>query len=511
MSLTPRKTLNDDYIQGLNCAICGNPNLTITHVEKYPDFVSCDRCGAAFVVENEGSWVMYGQIPAEYPETRSFALRQWTWLDAVAQRAADEREMRSPPPSTMEKTPEEIKETIPPSTQATPPNQQEIPSEGVRRPEPSPGELDVVESEFFEVIDKAPPSTEEIDSLLEDQVVPIPPEETRESPPEQALLEEDIIAPSPYQPVEVPEAKSEIPAENKEKEPEFTDVDQFLEEALPETLWDTPEASALFPDDTTAQPEVTIPASPKEESPTEAPQISSDTPSQVAVGEPEPGKRFRIQIHGAQPKYPKNFCAHCLRTPVREKSIMRGSLPDPNRPGYRKRVPLSLPFCRDCQKRMNARSDEEKNARMMIFLGSALIAVIAVVALLVFGLIDFGENMAAGIIILLVTAVLGFSIPVLIGLNWANQYTPPRDAALVLSTLLVHEAGEDLTEFEWRNPGYAELFRQVNLDNAVGDITPVEDRSSFVEPKPVDIQKTNKQENAPEAPKAQVDEETTTS
>ena len=93
MSLTPRSTIEDDFVNGIRCAICGNPGLQVSHLEKYPDFVTCNQCGAAFIVENEGSWVMYGKIPAEYPETSQFALRQWTWLDAVAQKAEDEREM----------------------------------------------------------------------------------------------------------------------------------------------------------------------------------------------------------------------------------------------------------------------------------------------------------------------------------------------------------------------------------------------------------------------------------
>jgi hypothetical protein len=510
MSLTPRKTLSDDYIHGLSCAICGNPNLAITHVEKYPDFVSCDRCGSAFVVENEGSWVMYGKIPAEYPETQKFALRQWTWLDAVAQRAADEREMRSTPSPTEEKTPEEFKETTVPEADGAPPIVQELGREQEEQIQvPESPEIDTTESEPLEEVEKLSAFTMEVESRQEEQFVPISPEESEKPIFEQISDLDEIIAPTPFEPVEVPEEKPEIPPETMEMEPDFTDVDQFLEEALRETTKVTPESISSPPDEIPLQPKIVTPTL-EEEAPPEVTDASRSTPLQVAVGEPEPDKRFRIRIRGAKPKYPKNYCAHCLRTPVKEKAIMRGSLPDPNRPGQRKLVPLNLPFCTDCQKRMNARGDDEKNARMIIFLVSGLIAVIAIVGLLAFGLIDFGENAVAGVIILLTAAVLGFSIPLLIGLNWANRYPPPRDAAFVLSTLLVHESGEDLTEFEWRNPGYAELFRQVNIDNVVGDVEPIEDQAIFIEPQPVDIPSETQHEATSEVPKEPVDEEPTT-
>jgi hypothetical protein len=156
---------------------------------------------------------------------------------------------------------------------------------------------------------------------------------------------------------------------------------------------------------------------------------------------------------------------------------------------------------------MNAQSDDEKNTRTLTFLISGVVALIAIVVTLVLGLVDLSEDLTSSIIILLIVGVLGFSVPLLIGLARAGGYPPPRDAAIVLSTLLVNEAGDDLTEFEWRNPGYAELFRQVNQDKAVGDVTPVKDRATFIEIQPADADEEKEQQTEPEAPIQTVQEE----
>jgi hypothetical protein len=61
----------------------------------------------------------------------------------------------------------------------------------------------------------------------------------------------------------------------------------------------------------------------------------------------------------------------------------------------------------------------------------------------------------------------------------------------------VNESGEELTEFEWRNPGYAELFRQVNQENTLGEVTPIQDRVSFKEIPPTKTQE--KKERPPKS------------
>jgi hypothetical protein len=91
MTSTPRVTLNDDFIDGMNCAICGQDSLQIVHVDNLPDYVACTQCSSAFVVEESGERVMYGKIDPSYAETHRFAFRQWVWPSAVERRAAQER------------------------------------------------------------------------------------------------------------------------------------------------------------------------------------------------------------------------------------------------------------------------------------------------------------------------------------------------------------------------------------------------------------------------------------
>jgi ribosomal protein S27AE len=91
MSPTPRSTIDDGFIAGRACAVCGATALVVKHAANLPDHVACGRCGSIFVVEGEGDRVMYGKIPADYPATRRFALKQWVWIEAVERRAAQER------------------------------------------------------------------------------------------------------------------------------------------------------------------------------------------------------------------------------------------------------------------------------------------------------------------------------------------------------------------------------------------------------------------------------------
>lgn len=506
MSLTPRITLNEEYIDGLSCAICGNPNLTINRVEKYPDFVSCDQCGSAFVVENEGSWVMYGKIPADYPLTSQFALRQWTWLDAVAQRAADEREMVTP--SVVPEAPEQVIAESPDQiSESTPPIPEEIPQDQIdARLKAAALEIETPENEMVEVAEQISPFTEEIETPLEEKFEPAAYEESPQPPLDQVTAPEEVIVPTPFEPVEVPPPKREVQSDLIEEKESPSGVDQFLDKVMEETVEEIPQVSTSFSDEVPVSQKVSPPVA-EEKGPPDTPTTPEDKPSSVPVGEPEPDRRFRVTIRGSRTNYPKNYCAHCLRTPVKDKTIMQGNLPDPNRPGKRKRVPLDLPFCKDCQKRMNAQSDGERNARTLTFLISGLIALIAIVITLVLGIIDFSENLTSSIIILLIVAVLGFSVPLLIGLSRASGYPPPRDAAIVLSTLLVNESGDDLTEFEWRNPGYAELFRQVNQDKTVGNVTPVKDRATFIEIEPADAVDEKEQQAEPEVRIPMVEEE----
>ena len=91
MASTPKSTLEDGLIDGLLCAICGADALHVVHMENLPDYVGCESCKSAFLSEDGGERVFYGQISEGYPLTERFALKQWVWLEAVDNRAREER------------------------------------------------------------------------------------------------------------------------------------------------------------------------------------------------------------------------------------------------------------------------------------------------------------------------------------------------------------------------------------------------------------------------------------
>jgi hypothetical protein len=110
MASTPRVTLDDSYILGITCAICGADTLSVNHVPNLPDYVTCAECSSAFLVEEGGDRVFYGQISAGFEETERFALKQWVWIEAVETRAREERPRPEgevsvlPDPETIEET-----------------------------------------------------------------------------------------------------------------------------------------------------------------------------------------------------------------------------------------------------------------------------------------------------------------------------------------------------------------------------------------------------------------------
>jgi len=100
MASTPRSTIEDTYAAGKHCAICGAGALRVGHVDRLPDYVTCGECGSAFLVEDGGERVFYGQIAAGYPAAEGFALRQWAFAEAIENRARPDRptlpEMETP-------------------------------------------------------------------------------------------------------------------------------------------------------------------------------------------------------------------------------------------------------------------------------------------------------------------------------------------------------------------------------------------------------------------------------
>ena len=115
MASTPKSTLDDGLIDGLLCAICGADALHVVHMENLPDYVGCESCKSAFLSEDGGERVFYGQIGEGYPLTERFALKQWVWLEAVDNRAREER--ITPEQETPIYVEPELEEITPPETE----------------------------------------------------------------------------------------------------------------------------------------------------------------------------------------------------------------------------------------------------------------------------------------------------------------------------------------------------------------------------------------------------------
>jgi hypothetical protein len=185
MASTPRVTLDDSYILGITCAICGADSLSVNHVSNLPDYVTCAECSSAFLVEEGGDRVFYGQITAGYEETERFALKQWVWIEAVETRAREERPRTEGEVSVLP-DPETIEETESPEPEAEGLSAEEwisteIPYEEVHPPESdevlTPQASPAADS-LLDTPELAPISTEEPTPLspfdAEEQDTPIP-------------------------------------------------------------------------------------------------------------------------------------------------------------------------------------------------------------------------------------------------------------------------------------------------------------------------------------------------
>ncbi len=147
MASTPKSTLDDGLIDGLFCAICGADALHVVHMEKLPDYVGCESCKSAFLSEDGGERVFYGQIAEGYPLTERFALKQWVWLEAVDNRAREER--ITPEQETPIYAEPELEEITPLETEFESPEApiSEIAAEEMEAPEP----VDLLEERLGEL------------------------------------------------------------------------------------------------------------------------------------------------------------------------------------------------------------------------------------------------------------------------------------------------------------------------------------------------------------------------
>lgn len=215
MTLKPRLTLSDDYAQDVKCAICGNSSLSVVHLDRFPDYVSCGQCASAFVVELDGSRVMYGNIASDYPYTSRFALREWATLEAVRSFASQEHpitEADTPPgepPSTLQQETEEMPET----PEEALPESLPLPTEPAYQ-EPSPTPITVA-------TDPSVPQEMPAEPEAADPVVP------QEMPPEPKVTEPVLLQETPAEPetVAVDQQATEPPKEGPPAAPEEEQVE----------------------------------------------------------------------------------------------------------------------------------------------------------------------------------------------------------------------------------------------------------------------------------------------
>src|SRR3990172_5908773 len=446
MTLRARLQLEDSFAREQACTICGESALSVVHLKGFPDYVTCARCGAAFVMEEGGPRAMYGSIPPEYPETRDFALKQWTSLEAIAALAEAERPRRQ---SANHSGMHQAAAAQPPDDQPSPedPLEAEVAVEAQPAVQAQPATEPAVEPE--------PP--------LEPFVWPAPksrpglqPELTSEPAAEPAPPSESFDWPAPAsEPVPEPELAAEPAAEPAPPSESFD--------------WPAPASEPVPEPAAEASPEPEAPEASREP----AAEASPEPEAPEASWEPEPSRRFRVRFMGAQPHIPAGTCAHCLRTSARRSLVVVGVASGPS--GQPRRASYTLPLCSSCYGRARAKSEEERNSRLMAHLISALMAAVVMVGALALQLVPF-ESPLLAVALLGVLGIGGYGLPVLLLLGRAGRFRPPADALLVRSTLLVSaQPGAGETLFDWRNPGFASQFLEANAGKSGETIFEVAD------------------------------------
>jgi hypothetical protein len=422
MAGVPRTTVDDSYTSGLSCAICGRPDLYVQHLPNYPDFVTCRSCSAAFVVEDTGERVMYGTIPAGFPGTTEFALRQWVWLEAVDRRAAEERAPAETAPAETA-----LRSTIP-----------EEPAEVAE--EVSAEEVEPAE---------AGPSPDWLAARLSTSGmpagVPIPTE------------------PEPYRPLSqgVPLAADTGPTED----------------SLP--AWLRASAAPAVPSPAPAARPAASPQSPP------AAPVAAAVPAAAAArteaeGEPVPHQRHRVVVRGDRVRMPVATCAHCQKSPAPDRLPVPGSLPRAGS-ANRRNTTFQVPLCSDCSRRAKSRSTEQTGSRVMALLTGALVGLVLVVIVLATGLVPFAASLGLGLLMLGVIWFIGFGLTAGILLGRTGRMPSTPDAAFVRSTLkVVPDASGPQTGFEWRNPQTAVAFFEANAPAAVAAPSAVDEPADSV-------------------------------
>jgi len=179
--------------------------------------------------------------------------------------------------------------------------------------------------------------------------------------------------------------------------------------------------------------------------------------------EPDPGQRFSVLVSAQPPTFPTDLCAHCLRQPADRGLVVIAS--DPARTHYQ------IPLCRLCNERVKARSEEDKNSRLAVHLGSIAIGMILMVTALALDIVDVRQTPLAAVLVLGALGLIGYTFPAWLLLGRLSRLPPSADSAYLRSTLQVRPGLEgENTGFLWRSRGYAERFAAAN---GAGDVTRV--------------------------------------
>lgn len=422
MTSTPRTSIDDGYALGLDCAICGSPDLFVQHLPDYPDFVTCSSCTSAFVLEDGGERVLYGNISPDYPRTAQFALKQWVWLEAVQRRAAQERPAPATPPEPEESTP--------------PPAPEAALRQGMPQAEPETEPEQAEEEEALEG-----PDTDWLASRLKtgglSAGVPIPTE------------------PEPYHPAgrQVPLSSDTGPTRD----------------SLPAWLRDEEPAEPAALREKPSPPPPPPPAAVAASKPPEGGKPSLPI-------EPPPGHRHQVVIRGDRVLMPVNACAHCRRTPATDRLPIPGSLPRAADPTQRRSTTFQVPLCRDCTIRARQKSGEQRSAALMGHLTGALMGLVLVVAGLATNLLPVGGGLPLLLGSLGGVWFAGYLVTALVLVGRSRRAPAPEDAVFVQTTLRVApDRALGHTAFEFRQRETAIGFLQANGNAATSGPTPIPD------------------------------------
>lgn len=464
MTNKPILSLPEKLQAGTTCPVCTHSPLRVVHVSEFPDYIECPECGSAYVLGQDQQHLLYGKISGSYPETRKAVLKKWTRESAV--RSIAEMERPSTPPVDVSAPRDEPAASQEPSAEPPMPEArepvQEI-AESEIKPSPEAESDAASEPPPAEKVQDEPAVHSRFSALWKEEPIPEP----------GLLLEQDDGAsPEPAQNDTGKETRRETlpePAQGRgrssgqpehglERAPVFV---QYSGESIPETS----------PDDKGSGPSL-------EES---APQIERK------VHEPVQGKRNRVVLSGSQINFPYKVCSHCLNSPASSSLSMTAFLPDAE--DAKRRVPtqIRIPLCSSCRKRASAQSEEERKDRSKAFLYSSGSSLLLILILIVSGILESSAASSAilSIFLILIAATIGFSVPLLILLERSSRLPPPEDALYVLSTLYMPPSPpQNLTIFDWRSRGYAELFHLANRASTVKTVHEVEDQGPRTSPPP---------------------------